>query len=149
MTCYAPLVASDPAFWGPEVKNWERFDDDVYQNIETIGDCTLLTWQNEHLIGFASFDPRPQPDYGIIGHNCILPEFQNQGAGKAQICEILRRLQQRRIQAAHVSTLDHAFFLPARRMYLACGFHISTRQPWKSLPDLDLISYKRTLEDAK
>lgn len=118
--CNSQLVSSNPLIWIPEVTDWERFDFDVYRNPDTVGDCTFLTWWEKQLIGFASFDPRPRPEYGLIGHNCVLPEFQNRGAGKAQICEVLRRFNLRGIQSARVSTLDHPFFQPAVRVYTAC-----------------------------
>ena len=37
------------------------------------------------IAGFGSWDPRQAPDYGIIGHNCVLPEFRGEGLGKQQI----------------------------------------------------------------
>ncbi len=147
-TCYEPLVSSDPKLWGPEVKEWERFDQDVYANPTTVGDCTFITWWEKNPIGFGSFDPRPGPGHGIIGHNCILPEYQRQGAGKAQICEVLRRFKLREIQIARVSTLDHPFFNPARRMYLACGFQVFERRPWPASPALIEIHFERKLEDT-
>lgn len=146
-TCYAPLVSSDPRLWSPEVREWVRFDGEVYQNPATIGECTFLSWWGESLIGFASYDPRRRPDCGVIGHNCILPEYQNRGAGKLQIREILRRFQQLGIRSARVSTLDIPFFLPARRMYFACGFHISREQPWPVYPKLKLLHFERKLEE--
>jgi len=147
--CYSRLVASNPLLWNPEVKDWERFDFDVYRNPNTVGDCTFLTWWDKQIIGFASFDPRPRPVYGLIGHNCVLPEFQNHGVGKAQIYGVLRRLNLREIQSARVSTLDHPFFQPARRMYLACGFKVADRQPWPASPDFVLIHFEKKVGDSK
>ena len=148
MTCYAPLVSTDRRLWDPEVAEWERFDHEVYMNPSTIGDCTFITWWKKRPIGFASFDPRSGPENGVIGHNCIRPEFQNQGAGEAQIHEILRRFKLRKIRNAHVSTLDHPFFHTAYLMYLACGFEILDQQPWPAEPAFKLIRLERNLEDT-
>ena len=144
--CYADLVASDPELWGRETEGWERFDSDVYEDPSAIGDSTFLSWLDDKLIGFASFDPRQWPAYGIIGHNCILPEFQGQGFGKHQIEEILRRFRKMGFKRAKVSTLDHDFFNPARDMYLASGFCESRRIPWEGSPNFTLIEYEQELK---
>lgn len=144
-TCYADLVSSDPDLWGDEMAGWERFDTDVYEVPATIGDCTFLSWLDDKLIGFASYDPRQWPTYGIIGHNGILPEFRGRGWGKQQILEILRRFQKMEFKKAKVSTLDHPFFLPAQAMYLACGFCESRRFPWEGSQKYRLIEYEQDI----
>jgi len=62
------------------------------------------------------------PVRGLIGWNCVVPEHQRKGIGKAQIQEILRIFRQMRICRACVTTTNDDFFIPARRMYEACGF---------------------------
>ena len=143
--CYADLVSSDPDLWGNEAEAWKRFDDDVYKETETTGDCTFLSWLENNLIGFASYDPRQWPAYGIIGHNCILPQFQRRGFGKLQILEILKRFQKMEFKKAKVSTLDHPFFVPAQEIYLVCGFSELGRYPWEGSPDYRLIEYEKSL----
>jgi GNAT superfamily N-acetyltransferase len=145
-TCYADLVSSDPDFWGNEAEGWERFDTDVYEDPDSIGDSTFLSWLDDKLVGFASYDPRQWPSIGIIGHNGILPEYQGRGFGKQQIEEILRRFRKMGFKRAKVSTLDHVFFIPAQAMYLACGFCESRRIPWESSPKYRLIEYEQDLE---
>jgi hypothetical protein len=86
---YAPLVESYPETWGREQAGWEEFDREVFQNPETVGACTFLTWLDNRLVGFGSYDPRQRPRSGILGHNCILPEFRGRGFGAAQVREIL------------------------------------------------------------
>ncbi|UCE40650.1 MAG: GNAT family N-acetyltransferase [Candidatus Aminicenantes bacterium] len=144
--CYTDLVASDPECWSNEIEGWERFDTDVYEDSDGIGDCTFLSWLEDKLIGFASYDPRQWPALGIVGHNAILPKFQGRGFGKQQIAEILRRFQKMGFKKAKVSTLDHPFFNPAQAMYLACGFCESRRIPWVGSPKYQLIEYEKDLQ---
>lgn len=141
--CYADLVASDPELWRNEIQCWERFDTDVYEEPDSIGDSTFLSWLDDKLIGFASYDPRQWPAYGIIGHNAVLPEFQRQGFGKQQIAETLRRFQTMGFKKAKVSTLDHPFFVPSQKMYLSCGFSESRRIPWEGSSNYRLIEYEQ------
>lgn len=119
---YAEIVSSDPEQWGPEEAKWEEFDREVFEHPETVGACVFLSWFDDRLVGFASYDPRGKPDFGIIGHNCILPTFRGRGFGKAQIREVIRRLYGMGVKTAKVSTMDHPLFVPAQRMYAACGF---------------------------
>jgi len=144
-SCYAWLVSTDPNLWSPEILEWERFDKDVYENPETIGECTFLSWWGEKLVGFGSFDPRQMPEFGIIGHNCILPEFQRRGFGKQQITEILRRFCLMGTAIAKVVTLDHPFFAPAQAMYIACGFQEVRRYPWGINLQYSFIEYIKHL----
>lgn len=93
-----------------ETEKWLQFDQDVFNNLETIGQCVFITCLDEVEIGFASFNPRPRTDFGIICHNCVLPSFQRDGVGKRQVVEILERFRKMRIKQARVVTSDHPFF---------------------------------------
>jgi GNAT superfamily N-acetyltransferase len=139
---YAELVQAQPELWQPEKENWEEFDRNVFENPGTIGACTFLTWCGKDIVGFFSFDPRPAPAYGVIGHNCILPEYRNRGFGKRQIAEILRQFRQMGIRQAKVSTNDDPFFVPAQRMYTACGFVEVKRAPLDRDPKQNIIYYE-------
>lgn len=143
--CYARLVSSDPKLWSPEILEWEQFDKDIYGNPETVDDSTFLSWWGKRLVGFGSFDPRQMPEVGIVGHNCILPEFQGRGFGKQQISEILRRFRTMGTTNARVVTLDHPFFTPAQAMYLACGFQEERRYPWETNRQFSYIEYIKHL----
>lgn len=142
---YALLLAMEPEVWGPEKAAWEEADRAVFDNPGAIGACTFLTRRGAGIVGFFSFDPRPRPAYGVIGHNCILPECQNRGYGRAQVNEILRRMAGLGIKRAEVSTGDHPFFLPARRMYAACGFTEVRRAPQDRDPGQTLIYYEKSI----
>ena len=142
---YAELVQAQPELWEPEKKNWEEFDRNVFGNPGTIGACTFLTWCGKDVVGFFSFDPRPAPAYGVIGHNCILPEYQNRGFGKRQVAEILRWFRHMGIGQAKVSTRDHPLFVPAQKMYSACGFVEVKRVSFDRDPKRNIIHYQMNI----
>ncbi len=118
---YRPLFEQNSC-WEDLPRSFQQFDDEVFQKIETLGRCVFLTRLDGQFIGFSSFDPRQAPMTAVIGHNCIVPRFQKRGLGKAQAFETLSRLKQLSFRKATVTTSEHPFFLPARRMYLSCGF---------------------------
>ncbi len=144
---YAELINAEPEHWGPEERNWEQYDLDVFQNPETIGACVFLSWVGDQLVGFGSYDPRQKPELGVIGHNCILPEFRRKGFGLWQLREILRRLAAMGVKKAKATTHEHVFFEPARRMYLSCGFRKVGQHQWAAHPDQDVIDYERDLDN--
>ena len=139
---YAKLVEAEPELWEPEKENWKESDRNVFENPDTIGACTFLSWVGTDLVGLISFDPRSRPAYGVIGHNCILPEFKSQGLGNQQIIEILKRFRDAGIRVAKVSTNDHPFFFPAQRMYTSCGFREVKKVPWDRDPKQNMIHYE-------
>ena len=116
VSCYAGIL--DPAF----ENRLREFDRDVFENPDTIGACTLISSVDNDIAGLVSYDPRQGPRVGIIGHNGILPPYRGRGYGAQQIAEVLRIFRARGFDWARVSTSEHPFFRPARRMYEACGF---------------------------
>lgn len=128
-TCHPPgtvlelLKLSWAPLWNPGLAgNIRRFDSEVTACPDTVGACTFITSVDAGAIGMASYDPRQQPERGVIGWNCVVPEHQGKGLGKAQIQEILRIFRTRRIRTACVTTTDEDFFVPAQRTYESCGF---------------------------
>ena len=105
-----------------------EYDKEVFENPQTIGICVFISTLNDKPIGLASWDPRKWPE-AEIGWNCILPEFQGKGFGKLQIMELLRRFKTAGFKKAHVKTSLNPFFIPAQKMYVACGFKESLRNP--------------------
>ena len=144
---YADLLERDSR-WESEQESWEEYDREVFAHPDTVGACLFLTQVGGQIVGFGSWDPRQRPRYGIVGHNCILPEFRGQGFGKQQIWEILRRFRALGIQTAHASTCDHPFFLPAQRMYIACGFREVRRTPWDRDRNHTMIEYEIDIREA-
>ena len=143
---YAELVKIDPALWESEQSRWTQYDDEVFGQPRTVGACVFLTRVDGRIVGFGSWDPRQEPRFGIIGHNCILPEFRGRGLGRQQIKEILRRFCEMRIETAKVSTRDHPFFVPAQRMYEACGFREVRRIPSGCDPRQKTIEYEKEID---
>lgn len=142
---YAALLESDSEHFRPEVPKWEQYDREVFEYPDTVGECLFLSWLGDEMIGFGSFDPRQAPKSGIIGHNCVLPEFRGQGFGKQQIQEIIRQFRSRGVQRVILSTNDHPFFIPAQRMYTACGFKEIKHFPWEGNPARQMIQYEMML----
>lgn len=99
----------------------EDYDRAVFEYPDTIGACGFITRLNMQVIGYASWDPRQFP-VGLVGGNCILPEFRGNSYGTRQIKEVLRVFESSGFVKARVITGEHRFFEPARRMYRACGF---------------------------
>lgn len=143
---YAEIISTNPEYWNQEKEKWAEFDIEVFQNPNTVGACVFLTMADDQPVGFGSYDNRPMPEFGIIGHNCILPEFQNRGIGKQQIFEIINRFRLMGIKKAKVSTCSHPFFVPAQRMYMSCGFIEIKRRPWDLDSSKDIIEYEKEIE---
>jgi GNAT superfamily N-acetyltransferase len=122
-TVFELLKRAWAPLWNPGLEEKiRRFDFEVTENPETVGACTFITCLDLQPVGMASYDPRPGPERGIIGWNCVVPEHQGKGIGREQIQEILRILRVRGFYKACVTTTDGDFFVPAQRTYEACGF---------------------------
>jgi RimJ/RimL family protein N-acetyltransferase len=142
---YAEILAAEKRYWRQEEVNWQQFDRDVFENPDTIGRCVFITtWENRP-IGLGSFDPRPKPEFGIIGHNCIVPQFRGRGFGNQQVFEMLSRLRALQIKRVIATTSEHPFFQPAQRMYLSCHFEETKRSIGGLDPRYRLIEYSRKL----
>ena len=98
-----------------------RYDDEIFENRQTVGASLLLTQDEDKLIGLASWDPRKFPN-AIVGYNCILPEFQGKGLGKRQMLELIRQLKESGFTEMIATTGDHPFYIPSQKMYESCGF---------------------------
>jgi len=109
--------------WNPKLEeNIRRFDNEVAEQPRTVGACTFVTCLESEPVGMGSYDPRQAPAQGLIGWNCVVPNHQRQGIGKAQILEMLRIFRRLGIQKACVITMNDDFSTPAQRTYEACGF---------------------------
>jgi GNAT superfamily N-acetyltransferase len=140
-SCYAGLL--DSAF----EHRLREFDREVFENPDTIGACTLITSVDGNIVGLVSYDPRQGPRVGIIGHNGVLPPYQGRGYGTLQIIEVLRIFRTRRFERAQVSTSEHPFFEPARRMYESCGFRESGRTEPSDRSPYQIIHYEMPLAE--
>ncbi len=143
---YVSFYSQLPGVWETEKREFDEFDQLAFDNPTTVGRCVTFSSFSEHVVGLVSFDPRQGPERGIVGHNCILPEFRGKGFGKLQIREVLREFKSRGFHNAVVSTGDNPFFLPAQRMYLACGFKEVRRgidPPGAPESTIKMIEYER------
>jgi len=114
---------------GELLAEWEGYDAAVFEEVDTVGSAGFVSVREKDVVGFASWDPRGMPDVGLIGHNCILPQFRGRGFGEQQVQEILRRFAQGAAEMARVLTDEHPFYAPAVRMYERCGFQIVEHLP--------------------
>jgi GNAT superfamily N-acetyltransferase len=137
--CYADLL--DAALRD----NLRRFDHEVFAAPETVGACALVSSVGDEIVGLVSHGPRQGPDIGLIGQNGVLPAFQRRGYGTQQILEIIRRFTVRGFTRARVSTSEHPFFAPARRMYEKCVFRETGRVPNDRWGPYAIVYYERPL----
>jgi GNAT superfamily N-acetyltransferase len=112
--------------WFPNEKQrlydqWEREDKEALNNPDTIGRHVLFTCIKDNPIGYFSWDDRQYP-LGIVGQNCILPDYQGQGYGKRQIEYIIGIFKNKKFNQIRAVTGDHEFFIAAQKMYLKSGF---------------------------
>jgi len=146
---YAAYLALDPQAARTWPADWAAYDHEVSRHPDTVGACGFVTCLQGQPIGFASWDPRAYPTYGVIGHNCILPAFRANGYGTAQIRHVLDILRARGFERARVTTGDHPFFVPAQRMYAVCGFQEVGRSHRDPRVALRMIDYELPLQDTE
>ena len=146
---YAAAFPTNPSYWKEEEEKWVEFDRDVFDDPDTLGRCAFVSMLEDIVVGFGSFDPRRGPEFGVVGHNCILPDYRRRGFATRQIEEICARLRSMGIGKALVSTGDHPFFVPAQKMYLSCGFKETGRKigGGNSDPPFRLIEYEKKLSE--
>ncbi len=122
-----------------------QFDHEIFASPDTVGACASISSIDDTIIGFFSYDPRQGPQIGLVGHNGILPSFRKQGFGTHQILEILRLFTVRGFARVRVTTSEHPFFLPARRMYEKCGFRVSGIAPATNASLYGTVQYEKSL----
>ncbi|MHC5061465.1 MAG: GNAT family N-acetyltransferase [Planctomycetota bacterium] len=144
------LYQSFEELWNDELaEKIKQFDREVFENPDTVGACVIISTLNGKPVGMASWDPRQGPKLGIIGYNCILPEYRGRGFGKTQFEEILKRLKEQGFKKVIVTTGEHPFFEAADKMYLACGFKETGRYNEGRDPRYGSIDYEIALYEDK
>jgi len=73
--------------------DWKEFDDYFFDNPHIADNFGFVTTLDGKPIGHISWDPRHNPDYVQIGHNCIASEYKGRGYGKMQLQEALNRIK--------------------------------------------------------
>jgi GNAT superfamily N-acetyltransferase len=119
--CYAEMGKMLPEYYHEWINDWKAYDEAIFQHPDSVGACGFVTYRDNVMIGFASWDPRQIPN-GVIGYNGILPEFRGKDYGQFQINEVINRLKSKNFQKVSAPTMDHPFFIGAQKMYLARGF---------------------------
>ena len=125
--CYRGFIEYFPDEKNRLYHQWENEDKLAFQNIDTIGRHILFSIIENNLIGFFSWDERKFPN-GIVGQNCILPDFQEHGYGAQQIEKIIDILKTNKFKTLSADTGDHKFFTPAHKMYEKNGFKIKQKR---------------------
>jgi len=132
--------------WQDELHRVER----DYHERPTLRDGgAFVTCLDDTPIGFASPHLTESPALGVVGYNCIMPEFRCRGYGRMQLLEIVRRLEARGAESIEATTSLHPFFLPARRMYVACGFKESGTRPAGHSARHQLVDYSRAARNPE
>lgn len=127
---YAPLIEELPQYTEVLQRQWQETDAFAFSMKDTsVADCFFITSYRGTPIGMGSFDPRNLPASASIGQNCLLPAYRGRGYGAMQLRHILHKLIQRQASNVIVVTSAHPFFVPAQRMYQACGFRETRRFP--------------------
>lgn len=126
---YQPLINNFP--------NLEHGWKELEETAQEYPRCFFITTINKKAIGFSSINPS-NPDQVHIGHNVILPEFQNRGIGKLQLKEQLKRCCNWKIEDVWAITGAIPFFLPARKMYASNGFEIISSEDGSPFDTLKL-----------
>jgi len=135
--CYRGLIEYFPNEKNRLYHQWENEDKLAFQNIATIGRHILFSCIENNTIGLFSWDNRQFPN-GIIGQNCILPDFQGNGYGTQQIEKIIDILKINNFKTLSVETGSHEFFIPSLKMYEKNGFKIKEKREGELF---DIIEY--------
>jgi GNAT superfamily N-acetyltransferase len=121
-----------PSMGGAAVRQWQdelqRIERDVSRRTLRDGGA-FVTYLGDTPIGYGLPHLTESPGLGFVGFNCIMPEYRCRGYGRKQLAEIVRRLETFGTERIEATTSLHPFFLPARRMYVACGFTESGTHP--------------------
>ncbi|NTV31044.1 GNAT family N-acetyltransferase [candidate division WWE3 bacterium] len=121
---YQRLLMEDRQNAEKYVQQWHETDSISFTNPDTIGKYVVVSFIENEPIGFITYDPRNFPEYGIIGQNCIIPEYKGNGYGTQQLEYVLSLFSQAGCTSARVSTGSIDFFKPAQKMYQNAGFKL-------------------------
>lgn len=129
--------------WGNE---WKKADDFFYNNLNIADECGFITTLNDKPIGFICWDPRNNPKYTEIGHNCIIKNYKRKGYGKKQLQEAIIRIKEKKPQKIIVTTNEG--LIPAQKNYESVGFKFVNyrKNPWNKEYVGRLMDYELTVD---
>lgn len=126
------------------LEQWRAVDEELFDRPESVGACSRFTFLGGTVVGFASWDLRRFPE-AAIGHNCVRPDVRRRGIGQAQLRNVLQILWSRSFREATATTGACEFFVPARRMYEACGFEAASGVCASGPGPMEVIEYRLAL----
>ncbi len=141
---FSEFFQYDPSREEPWWTEWRNYDRAIQERPE-VAASGFVTRLEGTPVGMASWRPIVVHEIVRIGLNCVLPEYRGQGIGARQIREILRILRQRGVHTVKVTTGEHDFFKPARRMYKSCGFTETERREKEDEPGFRIVKYELRL----
>jgi len=141
---YQKYASFDPRAIEEWIKGWKDFDDFVFSFTDEDASFGFSTFLGNKAIGFSSWDPRQFP-IAIVGHNCILSDYQCKDLGKMQMMETINRLRIAGFKKAKATTGELTFFIPAQKMYTFCGFQEFERRYGDKNSDFQTIHYEMLL----
>jgi GNAT superfamily N-acetyltransferase len=133
-----------PSMRGAAARQWQDEVHRIERNVRgrKLRDAgAFVTYLGDTPIGYGLPHLTESPGLGFVGFNCIVPEYRSRGYGRMQLGEVVRRLEARGVERIEATTSLHPFFLPARRMYVACGFEESGTHPTGDSARHQLIDY--------
>lgn len=107
--------------------DWLEFDDFFFDNPRIADKYGMITTLDGEAAGLVSWDPRNQPEYAVMGHNCVKTAFKGRGIGKAQMAEAVRRILADGARRVIVTT--NSDLVPAQRTYEGAGFRLLRERP--------------------
>lgn len=100
-------------------KDWKEYDDFFYSNLEIADKYGFITVVDGIPVGHITWDPR-NPEFVIIGHNCIISKFKGNGYGKIQLQEAVNRIKEYSVKKISVTT--NKILFSAQKNYESVGF---------------------------
>ncbi len=106
----------------------------------------LVCRENGHVVGFACFGPHPLTcgcfDLYWIA---VEPEFRGKGIGKLLMAVVEEEVKAHGGRLIVVETSGTGPYVPARRLYEACGYRLQAIIPDFYAPGDDLLIYVKNL----
>ncbi|BBF41571.1 hypothetical protein lbkm_0251 [Lachnospiraceae bacterium KM106-2] len=123
-------------------QDWIEFDQFFFDNPEIADNYGFMTVLDGEPIGHISWDPRNQPAYVAIGHNCIATRYKGNGYGKRQLNEALRRIKE--YEGLEKIIVETNRNLVAPHNYESVGFQLvdSKKNDSKSAFSGDYLEYE-------
>jgi len=124
---YSDLIEKyDPENKERYLSSW-RNSDKLAFSIPVIGKCIFVSYLDDELAGFISYDPRNHPAFMVVGQNCILSRFKGKGLGSEQLSHLISFAKSNGYKMMRITTGDNQFFIPAQKMYQRAEFKETRR----------------------